>query len=144
MAPRKSGQISSRYPASNAVTRGFRKLDGMGLELVCRAEHRCGSSGAPLGASPKLPRGRVGQGNVTKPSISGYNPSPPRNQKNCFNCIAPVPGPADRRVDRDVDAGVFLRRHRASLCSLFFVQACMHRASSDAADARRPTTASLQ
>ena len=44
---------------SNAVTRGFNKPHGMALDLVYRAETRCKSSGAPAGAFPKLPRGRV-------------------------------------------------------------------------------------
>ncbi len=45
---------------STAVTRGFEKSDGMALEFVQRAENQFKSNGAPAGAFPKPPRGRVG------------------------------------------------------------------------------------
>ena len=64
-----------RVGDSNAVTRGFNKPHGMALELVYRAENRCKSSGAPAGAFPKPPRGRVGPGSGPKSTISGPTPA---------------------------------------------------------------------
>jgi hypothetical protein len=43
---------------SHAITRGFKQLHRMALELVYRAETRCKSSGAPAGAFPRPTRGR--------------------------------------------------------------------------------------
>ncbi len=47
--------------ASNAVTRGFKKPDGMALELVYRAENPCKSKVAPAGAFPKPPGAGLGK-----------------------------------------------------------------------------------
>ena len=60
-----------------SVTRGFKKPHGMALELVYRSENRCKLSGAPAGAFPRPPRGRVGPGSGPKSAISG--PTPHKN-----------------------------------------------------------------
>ncbi len=70
---------------SNAFIRGFKQLHGMALEFVYRAQNRRKSNGAPAGAFPKPPRGRVGRGSGPKSRISG--PTPRTKPKQVFDCI---------------------------------------------------------
>ncbi len=51
------------------------KAHGMALELVYRAANRCKSCGAPTGAFPTPPRGRIGRGK--RPKIDGFRSYPP-------------------------------------------------------------------
>ncbi len=73
---------------SNAVTKGFRKPHGVALGLVHRAENRCKSSGAPGGACPRTPRGRVGPRSGPKSTISRSS-RPPKTLKTMLTALEP-------------------------------------------------------
>ena len=61
---------------SHAITRGFKQLHRMALELVYRAETRCKSSGAPAGAFPRPTRGRE----VARNQRTPVPPFPPKQK----------------------------------------------------------------
>ena len=71
----------------NAVTRGFKTPHGMALELVCRAENRCKSSGAPAGAFPKLPRAKLGREAAQTRRFPILPHPSPKKPKHPFDCI---------------------------------------------------------
>ncbi len=64
---------------SDAVAKELTKPHGMALEVIYRAESRCKSSGAPVGAFPKPPRGQDVPRSGPKSMISGPTPTPPEN-----------------------------------------------------------------
>ncbi len=68
------GPRDGRDIASNTITRGFTKPDGMALDMVYRAGNRRKSSGSPAGAFPRPP--------------GAWGGLPPKKKlKNLFDCI---------------------------------------------------------